>query len=105
MVVVEVTRSCAMAANHVVREDFKLWRGIELGGFREQERMAGLLAIGFLRVPLDNDLALENSPGMIIHHAFEEFAAGAVGHLVVDDQARVGMLLAAQHESAGDFGL
>ena len=94
-----------MAADHVIGEDFKLGLGIEFGGFREQERVAGLLAIGFLGVPLDDDLALENSPGVVIHHAFEEFAAGAVGHLVVDDQARIGVLLAAQHEGAGNFGL
>ena len=87
-----------MAADHVIGKDFKLGLGIELGGFRQQKRMAGLLAVGLLRVPLDDDLALENSAGLFVHHAFEEFAAGAMGHLVVDHQARVGMLLAAQHD-------
>ncbi len=94
-----------MATDHVVSEDFKLGLGIEFGGLRQQERVTGLLAIGFLRVPLNNDFALENPPRVIIHHAFEKFAAGAVGHLMVDNQARIGMLLAAQHESARNFCL
>src|SRR5204863_750393 len=46
------------------------------------------------------DLALEDAPGMIVHDAFEEFAAGATGKLVIDDESRVGMLLAAQQIGA-----
>ncbi len=64
MVMVQVARGGAMAADHVIGEDFKLGLGIEFGGFRQQERVAGLLAIGFLRVLPDDDLALENSPGV-----------------------------------------
>ena len=51
MIVVQITGRCTMAADHVIGKDFKLGLGIELGGFRQQERVAGLLAIGLLRVP------------------------------------------------------
>ena len=40
----------------------------------------------------------------VVHHAFEDFAAGALGHLVIDHQARIGVLLAAQHVGAGNLG-
>ena len=64
--------------------------------------MAGLLAIGFLRMFAHNNLALENAAGVFIHHAFEHFAAGAMRNLVVHHQARVGVLFAVQQISACD---
>ena len=54
--------------------------------------MAGLLAVGLLGVALDDDLALEYAAGPFVHHAFEELAAGAVGHRVVDEEPGIGML-------------
>ena len=94
-----------MAADHVVGENLKFGLGIEFGRFGKQKRMARLLAVGFLGVSAHHHLALENAAGLVVHHAFEKLAAGAVGLLVVDDQAGIGMLLAAQHEGAGDLGI
>ena len=64
MIWFEIARRRTMAADHVIGEDFKLGLGIEFGSFGEQQRVAGLLAVGFLGIPLDDDLALENSAGM-----------------------------------------
>ena len=100
---IEIARRGAMAADHVVGEDFKLGLGIEFGGLRQQQRMARLLAVGLLGIALHDDLALEDTAGIVVHHAFEKFAAGAVGHLVIDDEAAVGVLLAAQQIGAGDL--
>ena len=64
-----------------------------------------MLAVGLLGIALHDDLALENAAGMIIHHAFEELARGAVRHAVVDDDTGVGVLLSREQEGAVDHGI
>ena len=81
-----------MAADDVVGVDFELRLGVELGGRGQQQRMARLLAVGLLGMRLDDDLALEDAARLLVHHAFEDFAAGAAGHPMVDDEPGVGML-------------
>ena len=53
----------------------------------------------------NDNLALENAARIVIHYAFEKFAAGAMRHLVVDDQTCVGVLFAVQQIGAADFGI
>ena len=103
LVVVEVARGRAMAAHHVVGEDLEFRLGVELRRLRQQQRVAGLLAVGLLGVAPDDDLALEDAAGVVVHHALEEFAAGAARHLVVDHETRVGVLVAAEQIGAGDL--
>ena len=67
--------------------------------------MAGLLAVCLLRVFAHHDFALKNTTGMVIHHALEKFAAGAMGLLVVDHKPCISVLFAAKHERPGDFGI
>ena len=58
--------------------------------------MARLLAVGLLGVALDDDFALEDAARILVHYTFEEFAADAAGHAVIDNEPCVGVLLAAQ---------
>ena len=63
-----------------------------------------LLSVGqFYDVqPYVDHLALEDAARMIVHHAFEQLAAGAVRHFMVDHQPGIGMLLAVEEIGAGN---
>ena len=67
-----------MAADDVIGKNLKFGLGVEFGGLGQEQRVARLLAVGLLGVRADDDLALENTTGMAVHYAFEQFAAGAV---------------------------
>ena len=84
MVVIDIARGRAMAADDIIGIDLELGLGVELGRLREKQRVTRLLAVGLLGVARDDDLALEDAARTIVHHAFEEFAAGAFRHPMVD---------------------
>ena len=66
-----------MAADDVVGIDLELRLGVELGGRRQQQTMARLLAVRLLGAALDDDLALEDAPRLLVDDAFEDLAACA----------------------------
>ena len=103
MVVVDVAAGRAVTAHHIIGIDLKLGLGVELGGLRQQQTVRRLLAVGLLSVTLDNDLALENAARALVHHAFEQLAAGAFRHPMIDEEARIGMLFAGKEIGTGDL--
>ena len=65
---IKFARSGAMAANNIIRENFKLGLGVELRRFGKQQSLRHLLAICLLRVRSNFDLALENTARFFIHY-------------------------------------
>ena len=92
-ILVELGRGRAVAADDVVGIDLELGLGIELGIRRQHQRLRHLLAVGFLRVRADDDLALEDAARRAVEHALEQLAALAARHRVIDDQRRIDVLV------------
>src|SRR5438105_11442167 len=105
LVVVDIARSGAVAADDIIGIDFKLGLGIEFGRGRQEQTVARLLAVGLLGIALDNDLALEDTASALVHHAFEHLAAQTARHAVIDQEPRIGVLLAAQEIGARNAGI
>ena len=103
-VLVEVARGGAVAALHVVGEDFELRLVVGLGGLRQQQRVRRHLGVGLLRLRPHDDLALEHAAALVVEHRLEHLAAGAVAGHVVGDQRGVGMLAAPEQARAADAG-
>ena len=67
----------AVAALHVIGVDLKLRLAEELAVLVQKQRLADLVAIGFLRPWLDKDLALKNALGTVLEHFLEHLTAFA----------------------------
>ena len=97
----------AVAADHVVGEDFQLRLVVGLGFVGEQQRVRHHLGVGLLRVRLDDDLALEHAVALVVEHRLEllaalrnDAAACSISSVCVDMTA-----LAAQQADAADGSL
>ena len=82
----------AVAADHVVGEDFQLRLVVGFGLVRQQQRARHHLGVGLLRVRLDDDLALEHAVAFAVEHRLELLAALAAAGGVVDHQRVVDVL-------------
>ena len=100
MVVVDLGDGRAMAALHVVGEDFQLRLGRELAIVRQQQRVAGHLGVGLLRVLVDVDAALEDAARLAGHDVADHFRRAGVRHGVVEHHGHVGMRVAGQQIDA-----
>ena len=94
-----------MAAGDVVGENFKLGLGGERGVVGEQQAPAHHLAIGFLRMRGNHDLALKNAVGVIVQHIFEGLATPAIRRVVAHHQRDVGVVVAAENRRARELQL
>ena len=87
-----------MTAHDVICKDFELRLGVKLGRLGQQKSMRDLMAIGFLRVAVHVDLALDDPARLVVEDQLEELAAFAFRHSMIDDERRIVMLIsAAQH--------
>ena len=68
----------AVRAFHVVGVDFELRLGVDLRLIGKQQVAIGLLGVGFLRVLVDDDAAMENAVRTAVENAVVELAAAAV---------------------------
>ena len=94
-----------VAADHVVGEDFQFRLVVGFRLVRQQQRARHHLAVGLLRVRLDDDLALEDAVAFAVEHRFETLAARAVADGVIDDQRVVDVLAAFEQAGAVDGAL
>ncbi len=76
---VDLPAGRAVAADHVVGEDFELRLVGELRALGEKQRPAHHLGIGLLRAGLDDDLALEDALRLVVHRRLEIFLSAAIG--------------------------
>src|SRR5712691_4481981 len=95
----------AVAALHVVGEDFQFGLVVGLGAIAQQERMRRHPGVGLLRPAEHDDLALKDAAAGAVERRFIEFAARAAGRRVIDDDGRVGVLAAAQEIGGGEICL
>ncbi len=102
--VVERAGGRAVAALHVVGENFQLRLVVGLGALGQQQRPRHHLGVGLLRALAHDDAALEHAVGLVVEHRLEHFAALAAARDVVDDQRRVGVLAALDQGRAADAG-
>ena len=98
-VLVERAGGRAVAALHVVGEDFELGLVVGLGLVREQQRVRRHLGVGLLGVRPHDDLALEDAAALVVEHRLEHLAADAAARLVIGDQRRVRVLAAVEQAS------
>ena len=103
-VLVERARGRAVAALHVVGEDFELRLVVGLGRLREQQRVRHHLGVGLLRLRAHDDLALEDAAALAVEHRLEHFAALAAAGRMVGDQRGVDVLAALEQGRAADAG-
>ena len=61
-----------MAALDVVGVDFQLGLGVDHRAFREQQVLVRLSGVGFLRVLMDDDLAVEHPASTAAQNPFVE---------------------------------
>src|ERR1700690_2722740 len=84
----------AVAALHVVGEDFELGLVVGLGGLAQQKRMRRYIPVGLLRAAAHDDLALKDAAAGAVERRFVQLAAGAAGARMIDHERRIGMLAA-----------
>src|SRR5688500_18060806 len=92
MILLEVARGGTVAAGDIIGINLELGLGIELGGGREQQGVARLLAIGFLRAALNHHFALEDTAGFLVEDAFEYFTAGVMRGRMLGEEKGVAMM-------------
>ena len=80
-----------MAASHVIGVNLQLWLGEELAVIIQKQRLADLVAVGFLCALFDEDFALKHADGTVAQHLFEHLPAFAI-HRVMGDEDRVVMV-------------
>src|SRR5699024_2288434 len=93
-VFIELADCGAVRALDVVGVDLQLRLGVDLGLFRQQQRIRRLFGIGFLRVLVDDHLAVEHTAAAVAENAFEYLAAGAVLGGMIDTSVVVDVLAA-----------
>src|SRR5262249_3112329 len=81
-------------AFHVVGENLQLRLGVDGGVIGQQQRLVGLLGIGFLGVLANENLAVENALTVAVENALVQLVAGAVRLGVVDDRVVIDVLAA-----------
>ena len=89
-----------MTAGDVVGEDLELGLVHHLALVGQDETGRHHLAVGLLGRLLDDDLALEHTRGLAIHHGLEQLAADAAGGGMVGQEGGVRELLAVEHGRA-----
>ena len=91
-VLVELAGGRAVAALHVVGEDFQLRLVVGLGLLGQHQRVRGHLGVGLLRARPHDDLALEHAAALVVEHGLEHLAALAADRRVIDHHRGVGVL-------------
>ena len=91
-----------VGALHVVGVDFQLRLGVNLRVVGKQQVAVRLLGVGFLRVFVHDDAAVENPVRMAIQDSVVELAAAAVWAGVLYVHVIVEMLVIVAHEDAVD---
>ena len=82
---VEIADRGAVAAFHVVGEDFQLRLGVDRGAPAQQQMLVHLLRVGLLRVGRTSMRPWNTPCARSVEHALEELARGAVRRRVIDD--------------------
>ncbi len=104
-VLVERTDSGAVAADHVVGEDFELGLRQDFGFVRQHQALHHQLGVGLLRVSGNHDLALERRFGAATCHLLEQRLAGAVGHRMRQLQRHVRVLTLDGEVQSGEVAM
>ena len=94
MVAVDLGHRRAVAALHVVGENLQFRLGRELAVVGQQQRVAGHLGVGLLRLLVHVDAALENAARAAGHDVADDFGRNGAGTGMVEHHGHVGMRVA-----------